>query len=32
VHVERRVPHWGAAQEHNADYLEVKKTKLGHKL
>lgn len=30
VRVSRRVPHWGAAHEHNADYLEVKKTKLGH--
>ena len=30
VRVARRVPHWGAAHEHNADYLEVKKTKLGH--
>jgi len=31
VKVLERVPHWGAAQEHNRDYLEVKQTKLGHK-
>jgi len=31
VRVVERVPHWGAAQEHNQDYLEVKRTKLGHR-
>ncbi|MEO6953987.1 MAG: GTP cyclohydrolase II [Polyangia bacterium] len=31
VRVLRRVPHWGKAQEHNRDYLDVKLTKLGHK-
>lgn len=30
VKVARRVPHWGASHEHNRDYLEVKRTKLGH--
>lgn len=31
VHVARRVPHWvGAHNEHNHDYLEVKRAKLGH--
>jgi len=27
-----RVPHWGESQEHNHDYLEVKRQKLGHKV
>ena len=31
VRVVRRVPHWGKAQEHNREYLEVKQKKLGHK-
>jgi GTP cyclohydrolase II/3,4-dihydroxy 2-butanone 4-phosphate synthase/GTP cyclohydrolase II len=30
VRVEARVPHWGEKHEHNQDYLEVKKAKLGH--
>ncbi len=30
VRVDARVPHWGDAQEHNQDYLDVKKAKLGH--
>jgi GTP cyclohydrolase II/3,4-dihydroxy 2-butanone 4-phosphate synthase/GTP cyclohydrolase II len=30
VRVLARVPHWGEKHEHNRDYLEVKKTKLGH--
>jgi GTP cyclohydrolase II len=24
------VPHWGDKNEHNSDYLDVKRTKLGH--
>jgi GTP cyclohydrolase II len=31
VRVVERVPHWGETQEHNQDYLEVKRNKLGHK-
>ncbi|HZS42258.1 MAG TPA: GTP cyclohydrolase II [Polyangia bacterium] len=31
VRVVERVPHWGEAQEHNQDYLAVKRTKLGHR-
>ena len=31
VPVTSRVPHWGSDQEHNRDYLEVKRQKLGHK-
>jgi GTP cyclohydrolase II len=32
VQVVERVPHWGKkSNEHNSDYLEVKRTKLGHK-
>ncbi len=31
VQVTRRVPHWGESQEHNQDYLEVKRNKLGHR-
>jgi len=30
ITVGRRVPHWAASQEHNRDYLEVKRAKLGH--
>ena len=30
VRVLRRVPHWGAAQEHNREYIAVKQSKLGH--
>jgi GTP cyclohydrolase II/3,4-dihydroxy 2-butanone 4-phosphate synthase/GTP cyclohydrolase II len=30
IKVARRVPHWGGHNEHNRDYLEVKRTKLGH--
>jgi GTP cyclohydrolase II len=30
VRVAERVPHWGEHHEHNRDYLEVKRTKLGH--
>jgi GTP cyclohydrolase II/3,4-dihydroxy 2-butanone 4-phosphate synthase/GTP cyclohydrolase II len=30
VRVSRRVPHWVARHEHNQDYLEVKRAKLGH--
>jgi GTP cyclohydrolase II len=30
VQVVERVPHWGGKNEHNRDYLEVKRTKLGH--
>jgi GTP cyclohydrolase II/3,4-dihydroxy 2-butanone 4-phosphate synthase/GTP cyclohydrolase II len=30
VRVEARVPHWGETHEHNQEYLEVKKAKLGH--
>jgi GTP cyclohydrolase II/3,4-dihydroxy 2-butanone 4-phosphate synthase/GTP cyclohydrolase II len=30
IQVARRVPHWGGPNEHNRDYLEVKRTKLGH--
>jgi len=30
VHVTRRVPHWGEVSEHNREYLEVKRQKLGH--
>ncbi len=30
VKVVERVPHWGDKNEHNSDYLEVKRTKLGH--
>jgi GTP cyclohydrolase II len=30
VRVSRRVPHWVSAHEHNRDYLEVKRAKLGH--
>jgi len=32
IQVIERVPHWGEKHEHNADYLEVKRTKLGHHL
>jgi GTP cyclohydrolase II len=32
VTVTERVPIWGKAGEHNRDYLEVKRTKLGHKV
>lgn len=31
VRVLERVPHWGSHHEHNRDYLEVKRQKLGHK-
>ena len=31
VRVVERVPHWGETQEHNQDYLEVKRNKLGHR-
>ncbi|MDB4965378.1 MAG: cyclohydrolase [Myxococcales bacterium] len=30
IQVASRVPHWGGPNEHNRDYLAVKKTKLGH--
>ena len=30
VHVLRRLPHWGQAQEHNRAYLDTKQKKLGH--
>jgi GTP cyclohydrolase II len=30
VRVARRVPHWVAPGEHNRDYLDVKRAKLGH--
>jgi GTP cyclohydrolase II/3,4-dihydroxy 2-butanone 4-phosphate synthase/GTP cyclohydrolase II len=30
VRVEERVAHWSAPNEHNADYLEVKREKMGH--
>ncbi len=30
ITVARRVPHWGGPNEHNREYLEVKRTKLGH--
>jgi GTP cyclohydrolase II/3,4-dihydroxy 2-butanone 4-phosphate synthase/GTP cyclohydrolase II len=30
IKVALRVPHWGGPNEHNRDYLEVKRTKLGH--
>jgi GTP cyclohydrolase II len=30
VRVARRQPHWGEAHEHNRDYLEAKRQKLGH--
>ena len=30
VPVERRVSHWGTENEHNQEYLEVKRAKLGH--
>jgi GTP cyclohydrolase II len=30
ITVARRVQHWGDHNEHNRDYLEVKRTKLGH--
>jgi GTP cyclohydrolase II/3,4-dihydroxy 2-butanone 4-phosphate synthase/GTP cyclohydrolase II len=30
IKVARRVPHWGGPNEHNREYLEVKRTKLGH--
>ncbi len=30
VRVVERVPHWGAGNEFNRDYLKVKQTKLGH--
>jgi GTP cyclohydrolase II len=31
VRVDERISHWGEQHEHNQDYLEVKRTKLGHK-
>jgi GTP cyclohydrolase II len=31
VRVTKRVPHWGEKHEHNADYLDAKRAKLGHK-
>jgi GTP cyclohydrolase II len=31
INVVERVSHWGEKNEHNQDYLEVKRTKLGHK-
>jgi GTP cyclohydrolase II/3,4-dihydroxy 2-butanone 4-phosphate synthase/GTP cyclohydrolase II len=31
VRVSRRVPHWVTKNEHNRDYLEVKRAKLGHR-
>ena len=30
IAVARRVPHWSGPNEHNREYLEVKKAKLGH--
>ena len=30
VRISRRVPHWVAEEEHNRDYLQVKRQKLGH--
>ncbi|MCU1276529.1 MAG: cyclohydrolase [bacterium] len=30
IRVTERVPHWGGPNEHNRDYLAVKKAKLGH--
>ena len=30
VTVAERVPHWGGPNEHNRDYLQVKRDKLGH--
>ena len=30
IAVASRVPHWSGPNEHNRDYLEVKRTKLGH--
>ena len=30
ISVAKRVPHWGGPNEHNREYLEVKKAKLGH--
>jgi GTP cyclohydrolase II/3,4-dihydroxy 2-butanone 4-phosphate synthase/GTP cyclohydrolase II len=30
VRVAERIAHWGEPHEHNQDYLEVKRTKLGH--
>ncbi len=30
VKVTEHVPHWVSTQEHNADYLEVKRSKMGH--
>ena len=30
IAVARRVPHWAGPNEHNREYLEVKRTKLGH--
>jgi GTP cyclohydrolase II len=30
VKVAEHVPHWVSPQEHNADYLEVKRAKMGH--
>ena len=30
IAVARRVPHWGGPNEHNREYLAVKKAKLGH--
>ena len=30
IAVAQRVPHWGGPNEHNRDYLAVKKAKLGH--
>ena len=32
VRVSARKAHWGEKHEHNRDYLEVKRTKLGHKI
>ncbi len=30
ISVLERVPHWGGPNEHNRDYLEVKRSKMGH--
>jgi GTP cyclohydrolase II len=30
VRVARRVPHWGETHEHNQEYLEAKRKRLGH--
>jgi len=30
ISVSERVPHWGGPNEHNRDYLEVKRSKMGH--